>query len=52
MNAERLIEAVRNYKYLYDISDSKYSDAKKKEMAWQEIGAKIEQPGKKQIFLL
>ena len=37
MNKEKLIEEVRKYNLLYDLSDSKYSDNVKKEEAWAEI---------------
>lgn len=37
MNKEKLIEEVRKYTLLYDLSDSKYSDNVKKEEAWTEI---------------
>lgn len=44
-HAERkVIEEVRKYPLLYDLSDSKYSDVNKKEKAWNEIAIVLSQP--------
>lgn len=50
MDKEKLIEEVRKYKLLYDLSDSKYSDTIKKEEAWTEISNTLAVPGN--IYLL
>ncbi|XP_047998803.1 uncharacterized protein LOC125236145 [Leguminivora glycinivorella] len=44
MQKEKLIEEVRKYPLLYDLSDSKYSDVNKKEKAWNEIAIVLSQP--------
>ncbi|XP_063384884.1 uncharacterized protein LOC134670994 [Cydia fagiglandana] len=44
MQKEKLIEEVRKYPLLYDLSDSKYSDVHKKEKAWNEIAIVLSQP--------
>lgn len=46
MDNEKLIEFVREYKYLYDLSDKRYSDNQKKDQAWNEIGIKLQRDGK------
>lgn len=46
MDNEQLIEIVREYKYLYDLSNKKYSDNQKKDQAWNEIGVKLKINGK------
>lgn len=45
MDNEKLIEFVRDYKYLYDLSDKRYSDNQKKDQAWNEIGIKLNSDG-------
>ncbi|XP_023952642.2 transcription factor Adf-1 [Bicyclus anynana] len=45
MDNEKLIEIVRDYKYLYDLTDKKYSDNMKKDQAWKEIGIKLKKNG-------
>lgn len=46
MNNEKLIEFVREYPELYDMSHNKYSDNNRKEVIWAKIGEKLEQTGK------
>lgn len=45
MNAEKLIECVRAYSGLYDLSDKKYSDSTWKDQTWKSIGEELNQPG-------
>lgn len=52
MEKEKLIEEVRQYPCLYDLSDSKYSDNSKKDEAWRQISANLNQSGKYFIFYL
>lgn len=37
MDCEKLIEVVKQYTVIYDLSDPKYSDFAKKERTWQLI---------------
>lgn len=46
MNNERLIEAVRKYPALYDMSDEKYMDTNYKSSLWVKISEEIKQTGK------
>ena len=46
MNAEMLIELVRDRPCLYDMSMKKYSDHAYKESVWREIASTLKQPGK------
>lgn len=46
MNREKLIEEVRKYPYLYDLSDAKYSNNIKKDEAWKQISITLKQSGK------
>ena len=46
MHNEQLIEAVRNYSFLYNQEDKSYSDNDKKDAAWKEIGKILNEPGK------
>lgn len=46
MNAEMLIELVRDRPWLYDMSMKKYSDHAYKETVWKEIASILKQPGK------
>lgn len=45
MNPEKLIECVRAYSGLYDLSDRMYSDSVWKEQTWKSIGEELNQPG-------
>ncbi|XP_023228049.1 transcription factor Adf-1-like [Centruroides sculpturatus] len=42
MNQEKLIELVREYTFLYDLSDRRYSDNQRKDDAWKEIAKKLQ----------
>lgn len=46
MNNEKLIEAVQDHTFLYDLSDKRYSDTNKKDAAWREIGKEVNMDGK------
>ncbi|KAL5233448.1 hypothetical protein ACI65C_000858 [Semiaphis heraclei] len=46
MNPEKLIECVRAYSGLYDLSDKKYSDSAWKDQTWKSIGEELNQPVK------
>lgn len=39
---ELLIESVREYPFLYDVSDPGYHDNRKKDNAWQRISEKFD----------
>lgn len=52
LRREKLIEEVRKYPYLYDLSDSKYSDALRKDETWKLISTSLNQPGEHYIFLV
>ncbi|XP_077292492.1 uncharacterized protein LOC143915651 [Arctopsyche grandis] len=39
-----LIEQIRSYPYLYDVTDKRYSDMQMKEVAWMKIGKKLNHP--------
>lgn len=52
MNREKLIEEVRKCPYLYDLSDSKYTDNLKKYKAWRQMSAFLNEPGKYLIHFL
>lgn len=52
MDNEKLIEFVRDYKYLYDLSDKRYSDNQKKDQAWNEIGIKLNSNGEYIIYFI
>lgn len=41
MDHEKLIELVRGYSFLYDLSDCKYSDNQRKDEAWRNIGKQL-----------
>ncbi|CAG5055510.1 unnamed protein product [Parnassius apollo] len=43
MQREKLIEEVRKYPYLYDLSDAKYSNSIKKDEAWKQISVTLKQ---------
>ncbi|CAG5056808.1 unnamed protein product [Parnassius apollo] len=43
MQREKLIEEVRKYPYLYDLSDAKYSNSIKKDEAWKQISITLKQ---------
>lgn len=47
MNDEKLIEQVRNYPSLYDLSNPKYMDTDFKNTLWSKIGEEIKTTGKK-----
>ncbi|XP_076620039.1 uncharacterized protein LOC143341191 [Colletes latitarsis] len=44
MDDEKLIECVKKYSMLYDLSHEKYMNTKFKERMWKEIGEILEQP--------
>lgn len=46
MQREKLIEEVRKYPYLYNLSDAKYSNTIKKDEAWKQISITLKQSGK------
>jgi hypothetical protein len=51
MDSEKLIELVREYSFLYDLQDKRYSDAPKKDAAWREIAQELHTSGKERITL-
>jgi len=52
MDHEKLIELVRNYKLIYDLSDRKYSDNQRKKKAWRDIGKQLNVNGKHVIIII
>lgn len=52
MNDEKLIELVRKYPVLYDLSHSKYMDTDYKNTIWSKIAEEMETTGKKYIRYL
>jgi len=52
MDSEKLIEIVRSHSSLYDLSDTKYSDATHKDKLWKFIGEELNQPGNYVFFLI
>lgn len=47
MYNEKLIEAVRHYKVLYDFNIPRYNDSRYKDNIWNIIGKNVGQPGEK-----
>lgn len=47
MNDEKLIELVRGYPVLYDLSNAKYMDSEYKNEIWGKIGTELNASGKK-----
>ena len=41
MDLEKLVEAVREYRCLWDVSKAAYKDRRKKENAWKEVATNI-----------
>ena len=41
MDLEKLVEAVREYRCLWDVSKAAYKDRRKKENAWLEVATNI-----------
>lgn len=52
MDDENLIEFVRKYPVLYDLSNPKYMDSSFKNEIWIKIEEKIQKDGKYQILTL
>ena len=52
MNDEKLIELVRKYPVLYDLSHAKYMDTDYKNTIWNKIAEEMETTGKKYIIYL
>jgi hypothetical protein len=52
MNDEKLIELVRKYPVLYDLSHAKYMDTDYKNTIWSKIAEEMETTGKKYIIYL
>lgn len=50
MNDEKLIELVRRYPVLYDLSHAKYMDTDYKNTIWNKIAEEIETTGKKYVL--
>lgn len=50
MNDEKLIELVRRYPVLYDLSHTKYMDTDFKNTIWRKIAEEIETTGKKCVL--
>lgn len=48
---ERIIEIVRNYPILYDLSHEDYKNVKKKDRTWSEIGKQLNASGKYQFLV-
>jgi hypothetical protein len=46
MENEKLIELVREFTFLYNLNDKRYSDNQKKDAAWKVIGEKLNISGK------
>jgi len=51
MDSEKLIEIVRSYSSLYDLSDTKYSDVTHKDKLWKVIDEELNQPGNYSLYL-
>lgn len=49
MNDEQLIECVRQYPILYDLSNPKYMDIAFKNEIWSKIGEEMKKDGKYQL---
>ena len=45
-NTEKLIQLVKNYRILYDLSHENYKNVKKKDKIWDEIGKELNECGK------
>nr|XP_014271118.1 uncharacterized protein LOC106677595 isoform X2 [Halyomorpha halys] len=45
MDAEQLIECVRDFPLLYNLEEKEYCDTDKKERAWKEIGVLMNKSG-------
>ena len=43
---EKLIELVKVYPILYDLSHEDYKNVRKKDKAWEQIGAELKESGK------
>jgi len=43
---EKLIELVKIYPILYDLSHEDYKNVKKKDKAWEQIGVELKESGK------
>lgn len=50
MNKEKLIEAVRGYIELYDLSRPKYIDIVYRDANWKGIGQDLQQQSKNDIY--
>jgi len=48
----KLIELVRKYEELYDMSNKKYSGSVWKETLWAQIGEELKKSGKFQCFFI
>lgn len=51
MNQSKLIKLVRDYTYLYDLTDKRYCDHTLKEEAWSEIAKQLDSKGEKNKLL-
>lgn len=49
---ELLIESVREYPFLYDVSDPGYHDNRKKDNAWQRISEKFDSSTGKNMYII
>ncbi|CAK1589956.1 unnamed protein product [Parnassius mnemosyne] len=45
MDNEQLIEIVKKYEYLYDLTDKRYSDNHRKDQTWNEKGMILKRNG-------
>lgn len=51
MDDEKLIECVRKYSCIYDMTDPKYLDTNHKSVTWKNIGEDLQQSGKYNLFM-
>jgi len=49
---EKLIDLLRKYEELYDLSNKKYSDSVWKEKLWVQIGEELKKSGKFQCYFI
>ena len=49
-NTEKLIELIKKYPILYDLSHEEYKNVRKKDKAWDEIGEELKENGKLFFF--
>ena len=50
MNSEKLAEAIREYRCLWDVSKSSYKDRVKKGNAWKDVASKVNRRVQRCVF--